>query len=81
MLSDLRAALEERGITFRYTEAARDFVADASFSQKYGARNMRRYIQTEVEDRMANAIISGYENHITSASLDAADGVLNLYCI
>ena len=81
MLSDLKSALEERGITFRYTEAARDYIANASFSQKYGARNMRRYIQTEVEDRMANAIISGYENHITAASLDAAEGALNLYCV
>ena len=81
MLSDLKRALEERGISFRYTEAARDYIANASFSQKYGARNMRRYIQTEVEDRMANAIISGYENHITAASLDASEGALNLYCV
>ncbi|MBO5111592.1 MAG: ATP-dependent Clp protease ATP-binding subunit [Clostridia bacterium] len=81
MLNDLKKALEERGITFRYTEAARDFIADASYSVKYGARNMRRYIQTEVEDRMANAIISGYETHITAASLDAVDGALSLYCL
>ena len=81
MLNDLKDALSERGITFRYTEAARDFVADASYSVKYGARNMRRYIQTEVEDRMANAIISGYESHITAVSLDAVDGALSLYCI
>ena len=81
MLGDLKSALAERGIAFSYTEAARNHIAEASYSVKYGARNMRRYIQTEVEDRMANAIISGYNEHISAVSLDAKDGALELYCI
>jgi len=58
MLSDLTKALAEREFKFSYTEEAVKFIAEKSFSSKYGARNMRRFIQTEVEDRLAELIIS-----------------------
>ncbi len=70
MLEELKAALAERGISLSYTQAAADFIADRSYSVKFGARNMRRYIQTEVEDRLAEIIISSYDSKITGASVD-----------
>ncbi|MBR5453837.1 MAG: ATP-dependent Clp protease ATP-binding subunit [Clostridia bacterium] len=70
MLEELRAALAERGIALSYTQAAADFIADRSYSVKFGARNMRRYIQTEVEDKLAEIIISSYDKKITGASVD-----------
>jgi len=71
MLNDLKRALAEKDIAFSYTEKAASFVAKASFSEKYGARNMRRFIQREVEDVVADRLISGYSAGIRGIALDS----------
>ena len=81
MLNDLKEALAERGIKFVYTDAVCDFVAEKSFSKKFGARNMRRYIQTEIEDRLANAMIFEVKGPLAGASVDIKDGEIKLTCI
>lgn len=78
MLGDLRDVLDKKGITFTYTDAAVDLIARESYSEKYGARNMRRYLETHVEDALASEIISHYAKGIKSAALDAADGKLQV---
>ena len=65
MLSDLQKAVAEKSISLEYDEDVLDFVAEKSFSLKYGARNLRRFIQTEIEDRAAELIISNYNRRIT----------------
>ena len=69
MLGDLVRALGDRDITLVYTEEALHLIAKKSYSRKYGARNMRRYIQTHVEDAIANTLISGYSDNITAVTL------------
>ncbi len=69
MLGDLVRALGDRDITLVYTEEAVKVIARESFSRKYGARNMRRYIQTHVEDAIANTLISGYRDNVTAITL------------
>ena len=81
MLGDLKEALADRGIKFVYTDAVCDFVAENSFSKKFGARNMRRYIQTEIEDRLANAMIFEVKGPLAAASIDIDDGKIKLTCI
>ena len=51
--------------------------AEKSFSVKYGARNLRRTIQRDVEDALAQRLISDYNAKITAVSLDA-DGAGNI---
>ena len=80
MLSQLAAALEEKGIALTFTDSAASFIAEKSFSVKYGARNMRRFIQREVEDALAERIISSYESRVTSASVDADGEKLIIDC-
>ncbi|MBR2024905.1 MAG: ATP-dependent Clp protease ATP-binding subunit, partial [Clostridia bacterium] len=81
MLNDLKEALEERGVKFVYTEAVCDFVAEKSFSTKFGARNMRRFIQKEIEDKLANAMIFEVKGPLAGASVDIVDGEIKLTCI
>lgn len=81
MLGQLASALSERGITFRFDEEAERFVAEKSYSHKFGARNMRRYIQTHVEDPLAEEIISHYREKITQATLGVKDGELRILCM
>ena len=80
MLSQLRDALSEKGISLDFTDEAASLIASESFSAKYGARNMRRYIQKNVEDKLAEEIISDYGHSITRASLYVSDGKLAVAC-
>ncbi len=77
MLNDLKAAMADRGISFDYTEEAAMFIGENSYSVKYGARNMRRYIQTEVEDLIASEMIAT-RGTLSSASLSVDDGKLKI---
>ena len=81
MLSELKAALAEKAITLSFTDEAAALIAEESFSAKYGARNMRRYIQKNVEDKLAEEIISDYGHSITRASLYVLDGKLTVACM
>ncbi len=76
MLSELRAALSERDMKFAWTDEAAKLIAERSYSRKYGARNLRRYIQTEVEDKLAEMIIKSYDNRLAMAALSVRDGEL-----
>ena len=69
MLNELRDALSEKGIAFTYTDEAVESIAKNSYSRKFGARNMRRYIRANVEDLLAEKIISDYTRNITGAAL------------
>jgi len=70
MLSDLASVLEKKGITTEFTDACRDYVAEKSFSAKFGARNMRRFIQTEIEDKIAELLVKR-KGDIESITVDA----------
>ena len=70
MLSDLASVLEKKGIAVTFTDACRNTVAEKSYSQKFGARNMRRYIQTEIEDKLAEALVAARGN-LESVTVDA----------
>ncbi len=81
MLSQLAEVLSERGINLEYDDEVALFVANGSFSEKYGARNMRRYIQKHIEDKLAEQIISDYSGSFTCAKLSVKDGDLSVLCI
>ena len=73
MLGDLRKVLAERSIALHYTDRVPAIIAKNSFSAKYGARNMRRYISREIEDVAAEKIISGYDKTVSEINIDVAD--------
>ncbi len=69
MLGKLRDAMADKGISLTYTEATLAHIAENSFSEKFGARNMRRYIERNVEDLISNTIIESYPEKILGAHL------------
>ena len=81
MLGDLAAALKEKDMNFTYTAAAATLIAQKSYSQKYGARNMRRFIQREVEDLLAEKILADQKHAITQIRLSVSGGQLSLDCM
>jgi ATP-dependent Clp protease ATP-binding subunit ClpB len=74
MLSKLKAHLSERSLDLIYDEEVLDLVAEKSYSEKYGARNMRRFIENNIEDKIASLIIDNYTSHISTVKLAASDG-------
>ena len=69
MLNELRQALEEKNIKLIYSDDAVAYIAKNSYSQKFGARNMRRFIRLNVEDQLAEKIISDYNKTISAVSV------------
>ena len=80
MLNELRTALSEKGIELKYTDSAAKLIAERSYSQKYGARNMRRYIQKNIEDPLAELIISNYKRTYTNALINVKDSQISVTC-
>ena len=58
MIADLQKRLEEKQLTVELTQAAKDYVADSGYDPVYGARPLRRFLQSKVETAIAKAIIS-----------------------
>ena len=63
-----------------YTDNAARFIAAESYSAKYGARNMRRYIQRNIEDVIAEHIVSDIYGKISNVSVSVKSGALNVEC-
>jgi ATP-dependent Clp protease ATP-binding subunit ClpA len=78
MIGDLRKAVAERGLDIVCTDAALEYIAENSFSSKFGARNMRRFITRNVEDPAAEQIIDAKGENISVISVDVKDGKLDV---
>ena len=74
MLDELTASLREKGLTFSYDDALVRYLVGKSYSAAYGARNLRRTIQKEVEDALALEIIGSYDHPVTQLSATEEDG-------
>ena len=78
MLKQLKDHLIEKGIKLTYTDEALRLIAEESYSEKFGARNMRRYIERSVEDNIANLIIDSMPNKIYAIAITVSDGKLKI---
>ena len=81
MLDELKDSLKEKGLTFTYDDALVSYLVKKSYSATYGARNLRRTIQKEVEDLLASAIINSYDHPITQISATAEDDKVVLHTL
>ena len=74
MMSDIVSVMAERGIRFEYTDALCEFVVEKSYSRKFGARNMRRFIESNVEDAIAELLISSKGKRPGTLTADVENG-------
>src|SRR5690606_7311059 len=74
MVVDLRKRLADRGLSLVMTDAARRRIAREGFDPVYGARPLRRYLQHQVESKIARALISGEVLSGSEVVLDEVDG-------
>ena len=78
MLGELKANLGERGVALTWDESIIDHLVKVSYSVTYGARNLRRTIQRELEDGIAEKIIDSFEAPITAIALTVVDGKVTI---
>ena len=78
MLGELRDALDARGVQFSWDESVKDFLVKKSYSVAYGARNLRRTIQTDLEDPIAERIIRSYMEPLHTVKAACEDGKIVL---
>ena len=78
MLGELKQVLAEKDVTFTWTEGVIDHLADKGFSEKYGARNLRRLIQRDLEDLIALELVTRYQETVTAIAADADEKGITL---
>ena len=78
MLQELQDSLAEKGIVFTWQDSLLDYLVKKSYSAAYGARNLRRLIQKELEDAIAVRLIEGYAHPVSQMQATAVDGQIQL---
>ena len=73
MLDEMKEPLAEKNITITYDQPALDLIAEKSFGKPYGARDIRRVIRQDIEDKVAELIIND-SSDISSIDITAEDG-------
>ena len=81
MLGELVESMDEKGITFTYDDALVDYLTHKSYSLTYGARNLRRLIQRELEDGIATRIIDSYQHPVTQIRATAEGDAVQIYAL
>ena len=76
MLSSLEKRLSARNITLTFTPAAKEFVVEKGYSPEYGARPLRRAVQTLVENKLGEMLLSGEIEDGDNLTADVADGAI-----
>jgi ATP-dependent Clp protease ATP-binding subunit ClpB len=78
MLSELKSVLSEKGISFEWDNDVAEYLSEKSFSEKYGARNLRRVIQTDIEDAIASVIIGRYKETLSVVNARVSLGKIEI---
>ena len=78
MLEELRVSLENRGLALSWKDDLGQLLVKKAYSVTYGARNLRRTIQKELEDPISEAIIDSFENPISSIHICVEEDTVKL---
>ena len=78
MLSELEGVLKDKNITFQYDDDLLDYLVAKSYSSAYGARNLRRQIQKDLEDPIATLLIQRYADPVRSIQVCARGEELSI---
>jgi ATP-dependent Clp protease ATP-binding subunit ClpA len=73
MLDEMKEPLSERNITLTYDKKALENIAEKSYDKKFGARDIRKVIRSEIEDKVSSIIIDNTDKVIEKISV-SADG-------
>ena len=78
MLAELRDSLAARGLSLSWDESLRDYLVKKAYSMVYGARNLRRTIQRDLEDPISEKIIESFESPISTIRISVTEDKISL---
>jgi ATP-dependent Clp protease ATP-binding subunit ClpB len=78
MLSELKDSLSARGLSLTWDDSLRQLLVKKAYSVTYGARNLRRTIQKELEDPISEVIIDSFENAVSSIHVTVQEDSVKL---
>lgn len=78
MLDEMKSPLEEKHISLRYTDEALKTIAHKAYGQKLGARDIRRVIRNEVEDKIAELLIDKGDGAVSAVAISADNGEIKV---
>lgn len=77
-LDNIQKRLEDRGIRISITDEAKEYILNHSYDPEYGARPVKRYLQRNLETKLAKAIIEGKVKEKDEVLIDVIDGELEI---
>jgi len=81
MMEELKMAMKERGYILTYDDTILDYLTKGSYSLTYGARNLRRLVQREIEDKIAAELVDHYERAIKKIGLTVKEDKVMILAI
>lgn len=81
MLDEMKEPLAEKGITLKYSKKALAAIAEKSHGKKFGARDIRKVIRTDIEDKIAELIINSAENPIAIIKIGEKKGGIEVEAV
>ncbi len=81
MLEELRNGLAEKGIEFTWDDSVTEYLVSKSYSAEFGARNMRRVIQKDIEDKIAAELIDNYAKDPKKVGVSVIGGAVKVIAV
>ena len=81
MTDKVSAHMAEKGIRVTFDDAVLAKIAKESYSEKFGARNMRRYIEKNIEDLLAASVIENYRRRLSGVHFSVKENKITIDCI
>ena len=78
MLAKLSSRLDKQNLKLEVTQAAKDLIVDGGYDVTFGARPLKRYIESNVETKVARAILKGDMDEGDTIVVDAKDGEITV---
>jgi ATP-dependent Clp protease ATP-binding subunit ClpB len=77
-LEDIKKRLDDRHVVLNVTDAAKEYIAESSYSPEYGARPVKRFLQKELETELGKLIIKDIIHEGSTVVVDAENGSLSI---
>ena len=81
MLEELRTVMAEKGMELRYDDSVIDYLTEKSYSVTYGARNLRRQIQKDLEDPIATELVDRLQGTASQIGVTVKDGRIEVLAV
>ena len=81
MMSELRDAMKEKDISLEYDDSVISYLVEKSYSIAYGARNLRRTIQKDIENKIAAGIVEHYSSSVRRVGVTAVNGEIQVLIV